>query len=227
MPKVIFKFNKEKDLYNIWETCNSSSNWYDFKKTIHSIFLDICEGKKFEECKGELKRYRDKMHDSGLIEIFVKSVQEAWNKINDEFFKRLERIMKKSICSKNFTGYVTTIIRCPYDYKKKSFMISFFRDLPHVLSTTGHEIMHIQFHNTYWPEIEKQIGKEKTADLKETLTILLNLEFKDLWFVEDTGYEPHKQLRKFIEEQWEKEKDFDVLLEKSVKYLKENKSNNL
>jgi hypothetical protein len=32
MPKVIFKLDKEKDLFNIWETCNKSSSWYDHKK---------------------------------------------------------------------------------------------------------------------------------------------------------------------------------------------------
>ena len=80
--------------------------------------------------------------------------------------------------------------------------------------------MHIQFHNTYWPKIEKQIGKEKTADLKEALTILLNLEFKDLWFVRDEGYEIHQELRKFIEKEWKENPDFDILMKKCVEYLK-------
>jgi len=220
MSKVTFKFDKEKDLWNIWETCNSSSSWHNFKKTVPSRFLEMCEGKEFSECRKKLSEYTKKMHNSGLIEIFVKAVQEAWNKINDEFFKRLERIMKHPICSENFMGYITTVIRCPYDEKEPSFMISFFRDLTHVLCTSGHEIMHIQFHNIYWKKIEKEIGKEKTADLKEALTVLLNLEFQDLWFVDDIGYEPHQKLRKFIEEEWKKEPDFDILIKKCIKYLK-------
>ena len=74
-------------------------------------------------------------------------------------------------------------------------------------------------HKIYWDKIESQIGKDKTGDLKEALTVLLNLEFKDLWFVEDKGYESHKELRDFILEEWKKEKDFEKLLEKCIKFL--------
>jgi len=220
MPKVIFKFDKEKDLWNIWKTCNFNSAWHDFKKNLNLNILKIAEGKEFETCKKEIENYFKKVHESKLISIFIEAMDKSWNNINDKFFKRLEKIMKKPICSKEFVGYITTIGRCPYDFKEKSFMISISYSIPHGLKTVAHEIMHIQFHNTYWEEIEKEIGKEKTADLKEALTVLLNLEFKDLWFVEDKGYESHQKLRTFIEKQWKKEPDFDVLLDKCVNYLK-------
>jgi len=218
--KVIFKFDKEKDLFNIWETCNKDSNWYDHKKNIHPMFLDMCEGKEFNEIREELGNYRKRMHDSGLIELFVDAVQKAWDKINDEFFKRLKKVMKKPFKFEKINAYATTVVRCPYDYKEPWFMFSFFRDIPNVLNTCGHELMHIHFHNTYWSDVEKQIGKKKTADLKEALTVLLNLEFKDLWFVEDKGYDIHKKLRKFIEKEWKEEKNFEKLLNKCIKHLK-------
>ena len=75
--------------------------------------------------------------------------------------------------------------------------------------TAGHEIMHLHFHNTHWSEIEEKIGKEKTFDLKEALTVLLNIEFKDLWFYMDSGYSLHKELRDFISKIWKEKKDFD------------------
>ncbi len=80
--------------------------------------------------------------------------------------------------------------------------------------------MHLYFHKFYWDSVEKKLGKEKTSDLKEALTVLLNLEFKDLWFVEDKGYESHKELRNFIMEKWKEEKDFEKLLEKCVEYIR-------
>ena len=58
--------------------------------------------------------------------------------------------------------------------------------------------MHFHFFEHYWDGIEKQIGINKTDDLKESLTVLLNLEFKDLWFKFDQGYPNHQELRKFI-----------------------------
>ena len=68
---------------------------------------------------------------------------------------------------------------------------------------------------------ETEEGKEKTADLKEALTVLLNLEFRNLWVVEDAGYEVHKELRNFITNKWNEEKDFDILIQKCITHLKD------
>ncbi|MBU3907366.1 MAG: hypothetical protein KKA64_03895, partial [Nanoarchaeota archaeon] len=101
-------------------------------------------------------------------------------------------------------------------------MVSLFNNILSDIATSAHEIMHIQFHNTYWNDVEKEIGEEKTAHLKEALTVLLNVEFsRDFWFVDDRGYPMHQELRKFIEKEWKKEKDFGILLKKCIEYLKE------
>lgn len=221
MAKVIFKFDQEKDLYNLWETCNGDGSYgFDFKKNMDPKTIALCENKKFEDCKEILAKKFDKMHSSKLIPILLESVNKAWKEVNNEFFKRLEKIMKRPIYQDSFTGYLTFSNKCPYILKENAFYFNFFNSIMGILRTAGHEIMHLQFHNTYWSDIEKQIGNKKTHDLKEALTVLLNLEFRDLWFAEDKGYESHKELREFIATEWKKEKDFEVLLRKCVKFLK-------
>lgn len=220
MPEVIFKFDKERDLFNIWSTANSSSEWHDFKRGVTPNILKICDGRNFEDCKKELERIMKKVYLSGIIRIYTKAIQESWNNINDNFFKRLGKVMKKPINKKRFVGYITTAGRCPYDLEDYSFMVSLFFSLPQSLATTGHEIMHLQFHKYYWDIIEKEIGKEKTASLKESLTVLLNLEFNDFWFFIDKGYESHQELRSFISKTWKEERDFNVLVDKCIEYLK-------
>jgi len=222
MPEVIFKFDKEKDLWNIWDTCNFESKWSDdFTRGISPELILLCKGKKFKDVKDKLKKCRKKMYSSKLIPIITKVFNECWKNVNNEFFERLEKIMKKPFCCNKVTAYLTSVRRCPYNYKKEDayFFVQLFNGIPNAMKTSGHEIMHIQFHNAYWPQIEKQIGKEKTADLKEALTVLLNLEFKDLWLVKDEGYSSHQKLREFIEKEWKKEPDFDILLEKCVEYF--------
>lgn len=218
MNKVIFKFDKEKDLYNIWDLSNAGNS---FRKNfqVDSRIKEICGEKKFEKCKKKLADYLSNLHNSKIISIEVEAVEKAWREIENEFFKRMNKLMKNKF-SREITAYLTTIGTCPYDPEEPSFMFSILYSLPKSLQTCGHEIMHLYFHEFYWDKIEKQIGKEKTADLKEALTILLNLEFKDLWFIEDMGYEQHKELRDFILEEWIKEKDFEILLSRCVKYLK-------
>tara|TARA_B100001971_G_C18242542_1_gene571872 strand:- start:612 stop:1292 length:681 start_codon:yes stop_codon:yes gene_type:complete len=221
MIKLEFLFDEEKDLWNIWDSCNHDSRWNDFKKNINAKILKICVGKEFKDCKEELREYMQKFYNSKIIEIFLESLKKSWKKINGDFFDRIKKVTKNDFPFDEVKVYITTSGRSPYNWKEPSFMVSVFYSLPHALNTCGHELLHIQFHNTYWEQIEEKIGKEKTADLKEALTILLNLEFKDLWFAKDKGYECHKELREFIKKTWEEKKDFGILLEKCVKYLKE------
>jgi hypothetical protein len=87
----------------------------------------------------------------------------------------------------------------------------------------GHELMHIHLHNTdWWKRVKRKMGQEKTHDLKEALTELLNLEFRNLWIVEDKGYPNHAKLREFISKKWKKDKDFDKLTDNCIKWIKKN-----
>ena len=224
MPKVIFKFDKEKDLWNYWYHSNRESSWTNFQ--VNPKIKEICEGITLEECKDVLSTHLSKLHNPKIININLKAVEETWNVIEEEFFRRMNKIMKNE-WNEEIIGYLTTLGICPYDHNEPSFMFSLFYSLPKILQTCGHEIMHLYFHKFYWFDVEKQIGKEKTADLKEALTVLLNIEFKDLWFVEDNGYDSHKELRKFISEEWKKEKDFKQLLEKCISYLKQPNPSNV
>lgn len=213
MPKVEFLLNKEKDAWNCWDKSNQKENLSSFK--INEKIKKICLGKEFKECKQELLDYLKKFHDSRLMDITIKAVSDSWKEIEKEFFKRMDKLMKHHY-DLNIKAYITTLGICPYDPDEPSFMFSFFQAPINNLKTCGHEIMHLYFHKFYWKKVEKGIGEKNTWDLKEALTVLLNHEFKDLWFVSDNGYEPHKKLRDFISEQWKKEKDFDVLIEKCI-----------
>jgi len=222
MTKVKFILDIERDLFNAWETANFETTWTTyFKDTINPKILEICEGKKYEESKEKLKKYYSRMHSNKIVNSLPQIYQDSWDKINDEYFEILERITGKKMPFDEIKAYLTTQSRCPYSPNEPSFMVSIFNPVLSALKTCGHELMHIHFHNTYWEDIERQIGKEKTGDLKEALTVLLNIEFRHLWMVTDKGYGPHKELRKFIVDIWTKEKNFEKLLEECVIYLKD------
>lgn len=87
--------------------------------------------------------------------------------------------------------------------------------------TCGHELLHIYINNHYGNKLKESIGEDKFNFLNESLTVLLNLEFKDLWFVKDVGYMQTRNLRNYISQNWEQNKDFEKLLKKCVNYLKE------
>ena len=220
MLLVKFKFDKHKDIWNYWSSANEKSQFLDFSKFINPELLKLIKGKTQKEASKIIERNLSNIHNNPLIKIYLEAVSKAWKSIEKKYFENLVKITKKPICSEKFTAYTTTTVRCPYEKKENWFMINFFSPIPHSLKTIGHEIMHFQFYKYYFDEIEKEIGKEKTEDLKEALTVLLNLEFRNLWLVEDKGYPKHEKLREFIEKEWKKEPDFENLLEKCVEFLK-------
>lgn len=102
-------------------------------------------------------------------------------------------------------------------------MTCLFDSIPGCMLTTAHEIFHLHIHDHFFEAIKNVVGEEKAHDIKEAVTTtLLNLEFRDLWSLSDKGYEKHAELRRFIEEQWKKEKDFYSLLEKCVLKLRKS-----
>jgi len=226
MTIVKFKFNKEKDLWNIWRTCNSGIDYgKDFTKSMSKEIMKICKGKKFEKSKQILLKRRNKTYNNFLIKFTYTSFNDAWLRIEKEYFKRLEKITNKKFKFKKIYAYLTTASKCPYSPNKKVpyFYVNLFANIPNALHTAGHELMHIHLHNnSWWEKVEKEIGYDKTHDLKESFTILLDLEFRDLWIVEEKGYPNHIKLREFISKQWKKKKDFDKLTDDCIKWIKKN-----
>ena len=218
MGRVIFKFDPEKDILNIYNAVNSPLA-YGQNVKIPQRLVNIAKGKDFVDCKKQLKEEQQSLYKSHLISCYLECIEKSWGKIEDEYFKRLKKLTNKDAPEK-IVAYLTTVGKCPYDPQENSFMTCFYSNLVQAMRSIGHEILHLHFHKNYFAEIEGIIGKPKTHELKESLTVLLNLEFKDLWFAEDVGYESHKELRNFIEAEWKKSRDFDGLLEKSIDYIK-------
>lgn len=227
LPKITFKFDKEKDLWNIWDTCNTKRLNYgkNWDNAVTPNILKICKGKKLSACKKDLEKIMGYIHGSNVPAIVANSMSLAWEKIAKEYFRELEKLMGSKFPTKNITAYLTTPNRCPYDPDSNppSFFVNIFWCIPSILETIGHELMHIQFHKSkYWKICEKELGFQKTHDLKEALTILLNDKLFDLWITPDRGYPNHQELRKYISKEWQKEKDFDKLINNSIKWIKKN-----
>lgn len=224
MAHVTFKIDYKKDAHNYWEAANSNFYWgHNFSKAVFPEIRKNIRGKSWNKSKEYLyallrKNYK---RDGKMINLMKNQFSEAWNMIEGEYFKRLEKVMKKPIYTNKFISYITTIKRCPYDEKENSFMVNFWEPTVYVLLTAAHELMHLQFHKYYWNQCRKKLGSsKKTGDLKEALTVLLNKEFLDLIIAKDTGYPAHQKLRKHLSNLWDKTRDFNKVLEGGINYLK-------
>ncbi|MBT7102064.1 hypothetical protein HN935_00980 [archaeon] len=223
-PKLIFKVNRGRDLHNVWQTCNEDSSWHDFSKYMPSKVIEICKDVEFKKVKGKIGGFYETIHNSGLIEIYLKAVEAGWRKIEKSYFDWLFKLTGKEFDISRCFVYPTVACRCPYFYdndKKKNsfFLINFFSSVSGTLGTIAHELMHFHFFANYMGMVIEKIGREKAEDLKEALTVLLREGAVGLYWSVDQGYEPHKKLRSYITKQWKKKKDFDLLIDKCIKYI--------
>jgi len=226
--KLNFKIDIEKDFENYYETLTASPKYgedIDFlSKGIPEKIKKLIAGKTKQQAHDAVIPILQKAYEKyqNHFKIFIKQVKEYWEFIGPNFIKRFERITNKKFKNDEIIVYLTTICKCPYDYEESWFMISFLTHPLYCCLIIAHELMHFHFFCNNFQEIKEKIGEEKAQDLKEALTVLLNIEFKDLFFFEDKGYKGHKELREFIAETWKKEKDYDKLLNKCVAFLKNN-----
>ena len=121
MGIVKFKFDKEKDLKNIWETANTRSHYgHDFKKGLTKNILKICKGKEYNKCRKELCQTVNSLHKNSLVNDVIESINKSWENIEKEYFKKLEKITKQKFPFKKVNAYLTTSSRCPYNPDPKN-----------------------------------------------------------------------------------------------------------
>lgn len=221
MVKVNFSFDEEIDIFNFWESCNIPNLWEGNKKQLKQKFIDRWKGKNYKESRPEISSHLKMLYDSGFIEIFQNLLEKGWNKINEEYFQRLNTLTQKPIYTEEFKGLITTSGRCYADKDNDFFLVSIRRPYLHALRTCGHELLHLQVNHYYWVEMQEELGIKRATKLSEGLTTLLNPHFRDLWMAEDMGYREHKELRNYLESEWMKDKNFVKLIRKGINYIKD------
>jgi hypothetical protein len=232
MPKVIFSYDIKKDAWSWVLIAKSKSHWGRDPKSqiIHipdNLLKKILENPRpkaeefvIEHLKNHPKReYREK-----VIYEEINALCNIWQTKEESYFKILSEITKKPIYAEKFGAYTTSGFMCPYSFGKNSidwFMFSMWHNLPFSITTICHELMHFQFLYYYKDKLKKSgLSESQIGDLKESLTFLLNAkEFKSIILSEDQGYPDHQELRKYLLKVWNKEKDFDKLINQAVEKI--------
>lgn len=228
MPSIEFKYDEEKDGWNILRIFTESPSFdvddasYRFTGLPQELIEKLNNASDIE-CKKELIDNYTKNFESenkNLIYQKIKSFSETWEKINDDYFSRLEKILNIKINSQLiYLAYLTTAGSCPYDAGKRFFMVKIKDEK--VDTVSAHEIMHIEFiraYGIYYRDLG--LPPKQFADIKEALTVLLNEEMGDLLSRPDYGYKEHQELREQILAIWRKNKDIKNLISEIRPFLK-------
>lgn len=208
---LTFKYNLEEDIRNFF--IGSKSLGHNMRPSKKHLLYQEQYGEELTE--ENLKKFiNNYIKENNInIESKIKEFQDSWDKVNDEFLQRCEKIFKINLPCEKIDAYLTVNDRCGYSIVDNLFFVSVGTNQSKRIA------MHELFHFYTWYAIgkelkDKNIGKQKYYDIKESLTEILNLEFKDLMECEDKGYTEHQELRKKIKEYWLEYKDIRKVVEK-------------
>ena len=130
----------------------------------------------------------------GVIEKF----KTQWSEVEGEYIKRCEDLFKEKLSLKEMTAYITLNNRCTYNIEGGYFFLSIRAQS--AVGTIMHELFHFYTLKAFW-ETSQEVGLTdlQLNDIKESLTVMLNIEFKDLMGDSvDVGYPQHMEMREQI-----------------------------
>lgn len=208
--KLNFQYDKEKDIWCLLNKGKASGNSKLPTKRYEELVDQYGENPTPENASIFIESYMSENNIS--VDQFIADYQKEWSVISDEYQTRAEKIFG-AVLPRDITVYLTINDRCPYYIENDYFFVSMTSPLSIRKLTVVHELWH--FYTWYGlgaDELQK-LGAQKYNDLKESLTVLLNIECKDLLpeGVQDIGYPQHQELRAKIVELWEQDKNIKNL----------------
>lgn len=202
--KLKFEYSKEKDIWCLLNKGKSSKN-SPLPTKVYSELV-TAYGENPDEIS--TSKFIDEHLIVNNVDIteLLKNYQKEWSIVSNEFEKIAERIFGVSL-EKEITVYLTINNRCPYSVEENWFFVSISKNSP--VKTIMHEIWHFYTWYKFGVVEHERLGAEKYNDVKEALTVLLNIECKHLLpeGVEDKGYHQHQELRAKILELWKQNPD--------------------
>lgn len=233
---INFKYDNEKDLRN-YELNFLNTNFPDYGRDVEgvkknmvkyltpSFVKEISDEKLTEKQKLEaIAVYLDKFEKKNklFIEKSLDSINTLWQEREKEYFDRLKEFFGKEAPFKEATAYYTTLTICPYNYKAHYFYLSIWNNLATQLADICHEVMHLYFLNNFESYCrEKGLDEIETFTLNEALTVILNFKFMDILVTHAVNGKPATlDLQNHIAGLCREKKDFQFILDSSIKYLK-------
>ena len=217
--KITFEYNRGNDIWCLLNKGPGSSNSSEPTKVYKQLVEEVGDTPNEEETSKFIDKYIKEGNYN--IQTYIDNYQKKFDYISDEFIKIAERVFGVSL-ENDVTVYLTVNGRCPYNLKENYFFVTIL-DKPEYSPNkiAMHELWHFYTWRRYGEDWIKKIGPKKYNDIKEALTVLLNIECKHLLSENsiDKGYPQHQELRDKLVELWKERQDIDYIWSEGLKFL--------
>lgn len=213
-----FTYDEDEDAWCILNFGKSSENSYYttsiYKKLIEKHGSDATEEEVAEFIKEYVKN--NKYSSKECIENYT----NLFGSIKNRYQEIAERVFGVKI-DYEITAYLTLNQRYPYGIEEKCFFVPFPEDPKDVSNSVAvHELWHFYTWHKFGSEKKNKVDSRKYNDIKESLTVLLNIECKELMDgKEDVGYSRHQKMRKEILRLWNEKKDIDYVWDNILDFV--------
>ncbi|MDR2189871.1 MAG: hypothetical protein LBP53_01455 [Candidatus Peribacteria bacterium] len=137
--------------------------------------------------------YRDK---EKYIQITLSSAHQLFEETFQIACKALEKMTEQPLYKNDFTIFLTTFPRGPYNKDEGQVWIPLFQPVSTYLGNFLHELQHFQVIHYYKSTLMKELSEEEFQYLKEALTVILNDECLEFLGKLDIGYPFHQVIRR-------------------------------
>ena len=208
--KLNFTYDRHKDIWCLLEKGPKSIN-SPFPTGVYKKLIEkVGENPDKEKTSNFIDNYLKENNYN--VEKYIKKYQEEQKAISEEFEQIAEKVFGLKL-NRNIKVYLTVNNRCPYNIEENFFFVTISKNSS--VLTAMHELWHFYTWDKFGAN-QKEIGNEKYNDMKEALTVLLNIECASLLpkGVIDSGYPQHQELRDKIVLLWKENSNIDWVWQK-------------
>jgi len=220
MQSIAVKVNFEKDLWNwIQAIQKGQSHGISWSQWIPDAIKEKIKGKEKKEIAEILQLFLSEKYatEEKLLTDYAEHLEIVLCQINDRIFTLLEKTTEKPVYRNEFTGFVTTFPRGPYSTKSGHIWFIYEKSDEWQIKAYIHELLHMQFEHYYKEKLRKQINEEQFDFLRESMTVILNEEFREITQEIDKGYLIHQEFRKRLLVLWRQRQNFQEFIENAAK----------
>lgn len=223
MQGIIIKSDFEKDLVN-WKQAAAKKSSHGIAWTQYfpaRIQQAISEGKTSEEIEKILGAFLKEKYavQAPTLEAYAEHLQEVLQIKSREIFSKLEQVTEEQLYRDEFTGFITTLPRGPYSTQSGYIWFIYGKSDAWQIKSCIHELLHMQFEHYYKNRLRQSMSEEHFGFLRESMTVIINKEFRDLTPEIDRGYPLHQEFRTHLSRLWEQKTNFKEFVERAVRDL--------